>query len=152
MDTKSKRQQAILRLIQNEALDLQEDLLKRLHSQGIPCTQATISRDIRELRLVKERDPQGNTRYVVAAHRGEDEHGVRLKTIFRESVVSFDTAQNLIVLKTMPGLASAAGATLDAMDIPNMVGSIAGDDTVVLIMRTNESAQQFCSEIRRMMR
>ena len=76
----------------------------------------------------------------------------RLQRIFRESVTSFDLAQNLIVLKTMPGLANAAGAALDGMDIPNMVGCIAGDDTAVLIMRTNEHAEQFCNEIRLMLK
>ncbi len=149
---KKQRQQAILKLIQEECLEVQEELLERLHQLGFACTQATISRDIRELHLVKERMSNGSSRYVVFVHRGADELSTRLRTIFRESVVSFDMAQNLIMLKTMPGLANAAGATLDSMDIPNMVGSIAGDDTVMLIMRTTESAEQFCNEIRLMMK
>lgn len=149
---KEQRQKAILKLIQEEDLEVQEELLERLHALGFSCTQATISRDIKELHLVKERTKNGTYKYVVSLHRGRSDLANRLQTIFRESVISFDLAQNLIVLKTMPGLASAAGAALDAMDIPNMVGSIAGDDTAVLIMRTNEAADQFCNEIRLMLK
>ena len=149
---KEQRQKAILKLIQEEDLEVQEELLERLHEMGFSCTQATISRDIKELHLVKERTKNGTYKYVVSLHRGRSDLTSRLQTIFRESVISFDLAQNLIVLKTMPGLANAAGAALDAMDIPNMVGSIAGDDTAVLIMRTNEAAEEFCSEIRLMLK
>lgn len=149
---KEQRQKAILRLIQEEDLEVQEELLERLHSLGFSCTQATISRDIKELHLVKERTKNGTYKYVVSLHRGRSDLASRLQTIFRESVISYDLAQNLIVLKTMPGLANAAAAALDAMDIPNMVGSIAGDDTAVLIMRTNDAADQFCHEIRLMLK
>lgn len=149
---KEQRQKAILKLIQEEDLEVQEELLERLHEMGFSCTQATISRDIKELHLVKERSKNGTYKYVVSLHRGRSDLANRLQTIFRESVISFDLAQNLIVLKTMPGLANAAAAALDAMDIPNMVGSIAGDDTAVLIMRTNEAANLFCNEIRLMLK
>lgn len=149
---KEQRQKAILKLIQEEELEVQEELLERLHAMGFSCTQATISRDIKELHLVKERSKNGTYKYVVSLHRGRSDLANRLQTIFRESVISFDLAQNLIVLKTMPGLANAAAAALDAMDIPNMVGSIAGDDTAVLIMRTNDSANLFCNEIRLMLK
>ena len=145
---KEQRQKAILKLIQEEDLEVQEELLERLHEMGFSCTQATISRDIKELHLVKERTKNGTYKYVVSLHRGRSELAGRLQTIFRESVISFDLAQNLIVLKTMPGLANAAGPALDVMDTPNMVDSIAGDDTAVLIMRTNEAAEEFCSAIR----
>ena len=75
----------------------------------------------------------------------------RLQTIFRQGVTSYDMAQNIVVLRTMPGLASAAAAAIDAMEIPELVGSLAGDDTVILIMRTNGSAEEFCEEIREML-
>ena len=149
---KEQRQKAILRLIQEEDLEVQEELLERLHALGFSCTQATISRDIKELHLVKERTKNGTYKYVVSLHRGRSDLENRLQTIFRECVISYDLAQNLIVLKTMPGLASAAAAALDSMDIPNMVGSIAGDDTAALIMRTNDAAEQFCQEIRLMLK
>lgn len=152
MTMKEQRQQAILNLIQAEDLEVQEELLERLHTMGFTCTQATISRDIKELHLVKERTKSGTYKYVVSLHRGKSEVAGRLQTIFKECVTSFDLAQNLIVLKTMPGLANAAAAALDGMEIPNMVGTIAGDDTAVLIMRTNENAEQFCSEIHLMLK
>ena len=76
----------------------------------------------------------------------------RLRNIFKEGVTSFDRAQNIVVVKTMPGLAAAAGAALDGMEIPDMVGSLAGDDTVILIMRTNEAASEFCAEIHTMLK
>lgn len=149
---KEQRQRAILSLIEKEDLEVQEELLERLHQLGFSCTQATISRDIKELHLIKERTANGTYKYVVSIHCGRTDLAGRLKNIFREGVISYDLAQNLIVLKTMPGLASAAASALDGMDIPNMVGSIAGDDTAVLIMRTNEYAQEFCDEIRLMLK
>lgn len=152
MSTKERRQEEILNLIQEQDLEVQEELLEKLRERGFKCTQATISRDIKELHLVKERNKAGTYKYVVSLHRGKSDLAARLKTIFRESVLSFEAAQNLIVLKTMPGLASAAGSALDNMDIPNMVGSIAGDDTCVLIMRANEAAEQLCSEIHLMVK
>ena len=111
---KEQRQKAILELIRQEDLEVQEELLERLHEMGFSCTQATISRDIKELHLVKERTARGTYKYVVSLHRGRTDLANRLQTIFRESVTSFDMAQNLIVLKTMPGLANAAAAALDA--------------------------------------
>ena len=76
----------------------------------------------------------------------------RLRTIFKEGVTSFDMAQNIVVVKTMPGLASAACAAVDGMEIPDLVGSLAGDDTALLIMRTNEAAAEFCNEIHKMLK
>ena len=137
---KEQRQKAILELIRQEDLEVQEELLERLHEMGFSCTQATISRDIKELHLVKERTARGTYKYVVSLHRGRTDLANRLQTIFRESVTSFDMAQNLIVLKTMPGLANAAAAALDGMDIPNMVGSIAGDDTIMVATSSKEDA------------
>ena len=149
---KTKRHAKILELIEQYSIDTQEELLRCLKEHGYNITQATVSRDIKELHLVKERTARGTYKYVVSLHRGRTDLANRLQTIFRESVTSFDMAQNLIVLKTMPGLANAAAAALDGMDIPNMVGSIAGDDTAVLIMRSNEYAEQFCHEIRLMLK
>ena len=149
---KTVRQVAILDIIEKQDIETQEDLAEALRQRGIGVTQATVSRDIKELHLVKERTARGTYKYVVSLHRGRTDLANRLQTIFRESVTSFDMAQNLIVLKTMPGLANAAAAALDGMDIPNMVGSIAGDDTAVLIMRSNEYAEQFCHEIRLMLK
>ena len=149
---KADRQQAILRLIEQQELETQEQLLMELKRQGIACTQATISRDIKELRLVKEQCKDGRYKYVPSRQHTHYELADRLRTIFREGVTSFDLAQNIIVLKTMPGLANAAAAALDGMEIPDMVGSLAGDDTAILIMRTLEAAREFCDEIRQMVK
>lgn len=149
---KSKRQQEILRIIENTNIETQDHLLSELRACGVKATQATISRDIKELRLVKEQTANGAYRYTQAVGSVERNAPGRLLKIFREGVTSFDFAQNIIVVKTMPGLASAAGAALDGMEISGFVGSLAGDDTVLLIMRTNEAAELFCSEIHNLLR
>ena len=112
--------------------------------------RATISRDIKELHLIKEQTGRGSYHYAVSVHKETFSNAGRLRTIFRESVSSFDCAQNLVVLKTLPGLASAACMALDNMHISVLVGSLAGDDTVLLVMRDNESALAFCEDIRKM--
>lgn len=149
---KSKRQEAILQIITAKDIETQDQLLGELKEYGIPSTQATISRDIKELHLVKELTGSGTYRYVVSGRKASLNFAGRLRTIFREGVTSFDVAQNIVVVKTMPGLAPAAGAALDGMDIPDLVGSLAGDDTVILIMRTNEAAVELCNEIHQMLK
>lgn len=148
---KNERQAKILEIIAQEPIDTQEQLQQRLQAQGIACTQATISRDIKQLHLVKELTAGGIYKYAVSQRKTAMDFAGRLRTIFREGVTSFDVAQNIVVLKTMPGLANAAGAAMDGMDIPDLVGSLAGDDTAILIMRTNEAATEFCEEIREML-
>lgn len=149
---KERRQQAILDIISRQDIETQEQLLTALKGQGFHCTQATISRDIKELQLIKELSSVGNYRYVVSDRKGKGEHDERLRNIFREGVISVAAAQNLVVVKTMPGLANAAAAALDRMDIENMVGTLAGDDTALLIMGTSQSAEAFCDEIRGMLK
>ena len=148
---KNERQSKILEIIESEPIDTQEQLQQRLQAQGIACTQATISRDIKQLHLVKEPMGQGRYRYAVSVQRSRLNVADKLRTIFRESIVSVDSAQNIVVVKTMAGLANAAGAALDSMSIPTMVGSLAGDDTAILIMREGESARVLCEEIHEML-
>ena len=148
---KNERQSKILEIIESEPIDTQEQLQQRLQAQGIACTQATISRDIKQLNLVKEPMGQGRYRYAVSVQRSRLNVADKLRTIFRESIVSVDSAQNIVVVKTMAGLANAAGAALDSMSIPTMVGSLAGDDTAILIMRDGESARVLCEEIHEML-
>ncbi len=149
---KSTRQEAILQIIAQKDIETQDQLLAELKAANIPSTQATISRDIKQLHLVKELTATGAYRYAVSGNKVSLNFAGRLRTIFREGVTSFDAAQNIVVVKTMPGLASAAGAALDGMDLPDMVGSLAGDDTVILIMRHNEAANDLCSEIHQMLK
>ena len=148
---KSKRQQEILRIIEEKAVETQDQLLSELRACGVQATQATISRDIKELHLLKEPAGNGTYRYTKAAGRHGHNFAGRLRNIFKEGVTSFDVAQNIVVIKTMPGLASAACAALDDMGVAYMVGSLAGDDTAFLVMRDTESAASFCEEIKEML-
>src|SRR5699024_8240099 len=137
---KAKRQQEILRIIEEQDIDTQDQLLSELRARGVQSTQATISRDIKELHLVKELTGYGAYRYAVSERKASLNFAGRLRTIFKEGVTSFDVAQNIVVLKTMPGLASAACAAIDVMDISSLVGSLTGDENAIINMRTNEDA------------
>ena len=101
---------------------------------------------------MKELTAAGSYKYAVSARKEGGNEAGRLRNIFKEGVTSFEMAQNIIVVKTMPGLASAACAALDGMGISGMLGSLAGDDTAILVMRTTEAAETLCDEIHRMMR
>ena len=148
---KNDRQSMILEIISQENIETQEQLLSRLQERGITSTQATISRDIKQMHLIKEPVGHGVYKYAVSGNRTKLNFAEKLRTIFRESITSIDSAQNIVVVKTMPGLASAACAALDSMDVGYMVGSLAGDDTAFLVMRDTESATAFCEEIKEML-
>lgn len=148
---KTTRQTQILELIAERDIETQNQMMEALRERGVKSTQATLSRDIKELRLVKELAPSGGYRYAAAARDELSDHDVRLRKIFRESVISFDVAQNLVVIHTLPGLANAAASALDNMEIPSLVGTLAGDDTAFLAMRDTESAGDFCREIEAML-
>ena len=145
---KSQRQAKILEIISNKNVETQEQLLAELQAAGFRGTQATVSRDIKELRIVKELTSLGTYRYATSSNELSGTFSARLNTIFRECVVSFDYAQNLIVIRTLPGLAGAAASAIDAMNMSTVVGSLAGDDTVMIVMRDMNSAASFCGEIR----
>ena len=148
---KIDRQSMILEIISQENIETQEQLLSRLQERGITSTQATISRDIKQMHLIKEPVGQGVYKYAVSGNRTKLNFAEKLRTIFRESITSIDYAQNIVVLKTMPGLASAACSALDNMNINYMVGTLAGDDTAFLLMKDTESAVAFCEEIKEML-
>lgn len=149
---KNVRQNEILKIVQVRDVETQEQLLEELRARGFHTTQATISRDIKELRLVKELTGTGSYRYAQSDRKTASTTDARLRNIFKEGVVSVDVAQNIVVVRTMPGLASAACSALDAMDIEGMVGSLAGDDTGILIMRDNTLAQQFGGEVHKLLK
>ena len=144
---KLDRQSVIMEIISERDIETQNQLMEALAAKGLKSTQATLSRDIREMRLVKEMGPRGNYRYVAAAKQDNSDLDIRLKKIFKESVVSYDIAQNIFVIKTLPGLAPAACSALDGMNIDGLVGTIAGDDTAFLAMRDNNSAITLYKEI-----
>ena len=145
---KSKRQAKIMEIISTTNVETQEQLLQELLSAGFASTQATISRDIKELRIVKELTSFGTYRYTTATREVPSSFSGRLNTIFRECVTNFDYAQNIIVIHTLPGLANAAASALDTMNMSVILGTIAGDDTVFIVMRDNNSAAAFCGEIK----
>ena len=149
---KNVRQSEILNIVRSKDIDTQEQLLEELRARGFTTTQATISRDIKELRLVKELTGTGGYRYALSERKTASTSGTRLRNIFKEGVVSVDVAQNIVVVRTMPGLASAACSALDNMEIEGVVGTLAGDDTGILIMRDNSLAQQFSSEVHKLLK
>ena len=145
---KSKRQEKILEIIRERDVETQEQLLAELAAAGFTATQATISRDIRQLRIVKQLAPSGVYRYQTPVHPAEHQFSERLNVIFKQSITSVDYAQNILVIKTMVGMANAAMAALDAMNIPEIVGTLAGDDTAFAVLRDTPSAANLCAEIR----
>ena len=149
---KSQRQAKIVEIITNRNIETQEQLLEALSNEGFSATQATISRDIKELHIVKELNSLGAYRYSVSNSEMTGSFSSRLNAIFRECVVGFDYAQNIIVVRTLPGLASAAASAIDAMNMHSVVGSLAGDDTVMIVMRDYNAAAAFCGEIRNLVR
>jgi len=145
---KTQRQAKIMEIISTINVETQEQLLEELRKEGFHGTQATISRDIKELRIVKELTSLGTYRYTASANEVAGSFTSRLNTIFKECVVGFDYAQNIIIIRTLPGLASAAGSAIDAMNLSTVVGSLAGDDTVMVVMRDNNAAAAFYGEIK----
>ncbi|MDR0446114.1 MAG: arginine repressor [Oscillospiraceae bacterium] len=149
---KASRQEAILKILAARDVETQHQLIDALKDSGVYATQATVSRDIKELHLVKELTPRGTYRYAPGVSAEDLNHSVRLKTIFRESVSSVASAQNIVVLKTLPGLAPAACSAIDGMKIKSLVGTIAGDDTAFLAMIDTEAAVSLSEEIQEMLK
>lgn len=148
---KSQRQAKIMEIISNQNVETQEQLLAELQNAGFRSTQATISRDIKELRIVKELTSFGTYRYSAASGEVSGTFSSKLNTIFRECITGYDYSQNIIVIHTIPGLASAAASALDAMNMSVVLGTLAGDDTVFIVMRDNNAAAAFCGEIKNLL-
>ena len=144
---KTKRQTILLKLIEKYDISTQSELTEYLNAEGVNATQATVSRDIKELRLIKAVGSNGKSKYAVSRSATDSGFSERLLTIFRESVLSYDNAQNIVVIKTLPGLASAACSAIDSMEIDGLVGTLAGDDTAFLAMRDNEHAKKLFHEL-----
>ena len=149
---KENRQRAILKIIESTDVETQYQLIEELTKIGIISTQATVSRDIKDLHLIKELSARGAYRYVVGGKVNTQSHSARLKAIFKESVTSYANAQNIVVIKTLPGLAPAACSAIDSMGIRSIIGSIAGDDTGFIAMSDIIAAERFCKEIEEMLK
>lgn len=142
---KKTRHELILELVEKYNISTQEELLEKLHENGVEVTQATVSRDIKELRLVKQPASNGQYKYSVAV--GSDEKYMKYYAIFAESVTSVDFAQNICIIKCHPGTANAACAAIDALSIHEILGTLAGDDTIFILCRSERSAQNTKREL-----
>ncbi len=147
---KKARHQKIIEIISKYAVETQEELAGYLRQAGVEATQATVSRDIRELKLFKVPAEGGKQKYAVLR---QEDGGIEDKysRVLRDAFVSMDMAQNILVLKTVSGMAMAAAAALDAMEFPEVVGCIAGDDTIFAAVRTVEETRQLMEKVRAMM-
>lgn len=153
---KSTRQEAILDVIQSRDIETQEELAEALRARNIRVTQATVSRDIKELRLMKVMTPSGVSKYATPyrsdAERTENDHISRLIRILAESLLSVDSAGNMVVVKTLSGSAGVAGEALDSMEWPEVLGTIAGDNTIFMVVRTPDDAVVIRRRIQDMMK
>ena len=146
---KTGRHARILDIIAEHLIETQDELLTRLREEGFKATQATISRDIKDLRLVKTLGSDGKYRYV-SASRSSTDIRTNFSNLFSTSVNSIDVAQNLVVIKTLSGMAQAVCAALDSADYPSVVGTIAGDDTIFIACRTADLAVSLTEELKKL--
>lgn len=145
---KSARHQAILDLIEKHPIDRQEELLAYLREEGFEVTQATVSRDIRELQLVKTATEAGGYRYMPASGAGKVGHSPnRFEMIFRESLIKVDYAGHMVLVKCFSGMANAACEVFDAKQWEDVVGTLSGDDTFFILMRTEQAAADICHKL-----
>lgn len=135
------RQNKILELISNNDIETQEKLVSMLRDQGFDVTQATISRDIKDLQLIKVLTPTGRYKYAVSAQQ-DAPISDRFTKIFRETITSFASAQNIIVIKTLSGCGPAAGEAIDNIGLPHVIGSVAGDNTLLMIVDSEENVEE----------
>ena len=147
---KRVRQRKIIELIENYEIETQEELAEMLQNEGVVATQATISRDIRELKLSKVTNKDGKQRYVVL--RQEENYLIdKYNRVLREGFVSMDQAQNILVVKTVSGMAMAVAAAIDGLKYPEIVGSIAGDDTIMVAVRSTEETTILINKIKELL-
>jgi transcriptional regulator of arginine metabolism len=149
---KFQRQLKILELIEKNPIETQDELSERLKSSGFDVTQATVSRDIKELRLVKILTESGRYRYAASTKETLSNISSKFRIIFKESVISVVCANNIVVIKTLAGMAHAAASAVDTMSWSDVIGSLAGDDTIFIIVRDEEGAVNLTEELNKMLR
>ncbi len=148
---KSNRHQKIIELVDNYEIETQEELADRLRDEGFQVTQATVSRDIRALKLSKVSCGNGRQKYV--AIKQDDTHlSAKYIRVLKDGFISMDKAQNILVIKTVSGMAMAVAAAVDALEMEEIVGSIAGDDTIMVAVRTTEDTQAVMDKISEMLK
>ncbi len=148
---KKHRQEKLLELISRYEIETQDELIERLREIGYEVTQATISRDIRELKIAKMTTGKGTYRYVLPKH-ADPSSGIKFSAALIDSITTVEFAQNLVVIKTYPGLASAVAAGIDRMSLDGILGCVAGDDTIMVVTRDNECAQLFADRLHDLLR
>lgn len=145
---KARRQLRIMEIIRNEMVSTQEDLAQRLRTEGINVTQATVSRDIKEMQLVKVPTGDGRYRYALPEERGVGTHAERLIRMIRECVTSFDSSENIVVVNTLPATAPSVAEAIDVLHADEVVGTLAGERTVFVVVRPKEAAALFLERIK----
>ena len=146
---KTKRQTKMLELIKKHDIETQEELSDYLQKEGYQVTQATVSRDIRELKLTKVAMSNGRQKYAALTEANED-LSEKYTRVFRDAFVSMDMAQNILVIKTVSGMAMAVAAAIDAMQLHEIVGCIAGDDTIMCAVRSVDDTIAVMSRLRKL--
>ena len=146
---KYSRHSKILELIEKYQIETQEELADKLKDHGMDVTQATVSRDIKELRLIKVMVDDMHYRYAPISH-SESSINNKLLTIFTQSFVSCDYANNIVVVKTLPGMAQASASAVDTLKWPEIVGTIAGDDTIMVVCRAELIAEELVNKLSKM--
>lgn len=149
MEMKQQRQNAIREILSARSVSTQQELMDALEEKGMIATQATVSRDIRELGIVKQQDASGKFRYCLPQRK--DVSRISLPLIVTEAVRSVDCAANIVVVKCRSGMADAACAALDDMALDWVVGTIAGDDTIFILLRTQKQAAGFAAQLRQLL-
>ena len=149
---KSGRHEKILEIINKNEVETQDDLIAMLIEEGYNVTQATVSRDIRELKLTKILTGRGKYRYIQPTKRNTGEEGVRFNNALADSIQHVDYAGNMIVIKTYPGLASAVATGIDTIHMVELLGCVAGDDTIIIVARDETSAREISEKLKGMMK
>lgn len=148
---KTQRHAQIIDLIQNNIIETQEELTTMLRKAGFDTTQATVSRDIKELKLAKVPDSNGRYKYAIKSYDEDIKLSAKFKTILEETVLRIDVSTSIVVIKTFPGMAQAAASAIDNMNWQEIVGTIAGDDTIFVALRTTDDALLLCDKIKELL-
>ncbi|MGI6713012.1 MAG: arginine repressor [Bacillota bacterium] len=145
---KAKRQRKIQEIIDDKVIETQIELAEELYKQGFRVTQATISRDIKELGLIKVPTGSGSSRYSMPSHVQVANIFERMKRMFRENVLHFDYSENILVIRTLPGSAQAVASCIDHIDWKEIIGSVAGDDTILVVIKPKDTASEVMNKFK----
>ncbi len=148
---KSERQNRILELVSRYEIETQEEMMERLRSEGYMVTQATVSRDLKELKLTKALTARGTYRYSISQSRNHTGN-VRINNAMADSILHVNYSMNNVVIKTYPGLAQAVASSIDAMNMHSILGCVAGDDTIIIVSEDEASSAQISAKIRELMK